>query len=89
MSYSTASTSDAVYIIGGWLGGLSSYSPTIAKFSDGAWSNIGELQKMVMFDLLQTYFLKTFLARSPYFDKSWRSTYDHWWPVKYNVGTES
>ena len=35
---------DAVFIIGGFIGGAANQTPTIAKFSDGTWSKIGDLQ---------------------------------------------
>ena len=41
--YSTASSSEAVYIIGGFNGG-DPYDSTIAKFTDNNWSKTGELK---------------------------------------------
>ena len=40
--YSTASSNEAVYIIGGFNGG-DPYDSTIAKFMDNNWSKVGEL----------------------------------------------
>ena len=64
MDYSTASTADAVYIIGGWTGGrydLTIPTSTIARFSDGFWSKVGDLKtkvrfKLNLFSTLITYF---------------------------------
>ena len=41
--YSTASTEDSVYIIGGWQD--SSSSRTIAQFKDNEWVKIGDLNQ--------------------------------------------
>ena len=46
--YSTASTNDAVYVIGGWSsidGGVGEKVKRIAEFKEGRWTIIGEMEK--------------------------------------------
>ena len=43
LQYSTAATDEAAYIIGGYQGSNSNYSPTIAEFKNDKWRKLGDL----------------------------------------------
>ena len=43
--YTTASTDESVYIIGGYTNGSPSYISTIAEYKDGDWKNVGNLRQ--------------------------------------------
>ena len=69
--YSTASTEDAVYIIGGWSSIDGTYGgslQTIAEFKNGRWSIIGQMRKPRSFHGSISFGQKTLIFEGSYYD---------------------
>ena len=74
--YSTASTEDAVYIIGGYssIDGKDSGESvtTIAEYKDGRWSRIGQMEKPKRYHSSISFGQKTLI-----FEGNWNEDYEH------------